>query len=262
MAPPTDPAADITVADFYDALATDYDRMTDFGKRFVAEKPFFNLLVERYRIKSAIDAGAGSGFHSLLLSQLGVAVTAVDVSAKMLSALEEHAADMNVEIASVQSSFQDLSRHVSQKVDALFCLGNTLPHLQGQQELEESLRSFRALLRPGGLLVIQLLNYQRVLAQRQRVLSVKEEGDAIYVRFYEYSDPLVRFNVLKLTRTSGGWRSGIRTVSLRPWQSEDLVLSLERVGFQETKLFGAISLEPFVPVTSKDLVILSSMRIE
>jgi len=258
MARPTDPAGSIAVADFYDALAPDYDRMTDFGRRFVAEKPFFKLLVDKYGIKSAIDAGAGSGFHSLLLAQIGVAVTAVDVSAEMLSVLKKHAVEMKLEIETAQSSFQRMSRLVSRKVDAVFCLGNTLPHLQDQNELEESLLSFRVLLRPGGLLFMQILNYKKILAQRERVLNVKEEGDAIYVRFYDYDDPLIHFNILKLTRISSGWESGIRTVSLMPWRSEDLLHGLERVGFVDTKLFGAISQEPFIPERSKDLVILSS----
>ena len=55
------------VTQFYDNLADDYDAMTGFEKRFVHERPFFNLLMQRYGITSALDAGAGTGFHSLLL---------------------------------------------------------------------------------------------------------------------------------------------------------------------------------------------------
>ncbi|MEK6756297.1 MAG: hypothetical protein AABZ02_09115, partial [Bacteroidota bacterium] len=53
------------VAEFYDALAPDYDTMTGFEKRFVQERPFFRVLIERFGIKSALDAGCGSGFHSM-----------------------------------------------------------------------------------------------------------------------------------------------------------------------------------------------------
>jgi ubiquinone/menaquinone biosynthesis C-methylase UbiE len=75
-----EPGTPLTVAKFYDALAPDYDTMTGFQKRFVHEKPFFRLLVEKYKIRTVLDAGCGTGFHSLLLAQLGVQVTAIDVS--------------------------------------------------------------------------------------------------------------------------------------------------------------------------------------
>jgi hypothetical protein len=105
---------------------------------------------------------------------------------------------------------------------------------------------------------MQLLNYQRILVLRERVLNVKEQGDAIYVRFYDYTERLIHFNILKLTRTSSGWETGIRTISLMPWQSEDLLHALERTGFGDIKFFGAISQEHFIPERSKDLVVLSS----
>ena len=79
---------------FYDRLAPDYDEMTGFGKRFVHEKPFFRPLVENLNIATALDAGCGTGFHSLLLAQLGVRVTAVDVSGGMLARLELHGREM------------------------------------------------------------------------------------------------------------------------------------------------------------------------
>ena len=99
-------AASTDIPAFYDSLAPDYDDMTGFGKRFVHEKPFFRLLVENHRIGTALDAGCGTGFHSLLLAQLGVRVTAVDVSAEMLDRLERHGREMGLPVNRVRSDFQ------------------------------------------------------------------------------------------------------------------------------------------------------------
>jgi len=64
-----------SIAKFYDLLAPDYDGMTGFADRFARETPAFQTLVRRYGIRQALDAGCGTGFHSILLSQLGVTVT-------------------------------------------------------------------------------------------------------------------------------------------------------------------------------------------
>src|SRR5512134_2992369 len=87
-----------TVESFYDRLAADYDAMTTFEKRFVQEEPFFKLLAQRHRIASALDAGSGTGFHSIVLARLGVAVTAVDISSRMLDELSRHTRQLGLGI--------------------------------------------------------------------------------------------------------------------------------------------------------------------
>ena len=54
--------------------------MTEFHKRFSNEQAVFNTIVEQYQLRTVLDAGCGTGFHSLILASLGVEVTAVDVS--------------------------------------------------------------------------------------------------------------------------------------------------------------------------------------
>jgi len=245
------------VACFYDRLSADYDRMTGFEKRFVSEKPFFRLLLDRYRIRTAIDAGAGTGFHSLLLSQLGVGVTAVDVSKEMLAALRRHAAEMGLNVDTLESSFQSLPDHLAEPRDAVFCLGNSLAHLLDVFDLELSIWNFARVLEGGGLLFVQLLNYERILRSRERVLNVKQEGNSLYVRFYDYEERLIRFNVLKLTHGPGGWDSTIETVKLSPWTKGEILPALAAAGFAEPRVYGGISMEPYDPEVSKDLVILA-----
>ncbi len=138
-------------AEFYDDLAEDYDAMTGFMKRFIHEKPFFSLLMERYGITTALDAGAGTGFHSLLLGQLGADMTAMDVSKKMLERVKAHAKDLRIKIDLVESSFQDLPRKLNKKFDAVLCMGNSLPHLLSHEELVRSLKNFSVRLHPGGV---------------------------------------------------------------------------------------------------------------
>jgi len=240
---------------FYDALAPSYDELTSFEKRFVQEKPFFRLLVEKHQIKSALDAGSGTGFHSLLLAQLGVSVTALDFSAAMLKKLKRHAIDMRVKIETVESSFQQMKQHVNKTFDAVFCLGNTLPHLLTTGELRNTIESFSSLLKPKGILLIQLLNYERILAEKERVQNVREAGGKVFVRFYDYEETFITFNILTIQNVDGVWQHSLQSTRLRPVSEEELGNILTSAGFVDRRIHGSISFDPFDGHASRDLVV-------
>ena len=246
-----------SVSGFYDLLSSDYDVMTGFEKRFVKERPFFRVLVERYKIGTALDAGCGSGFHAVLLSELGVRVTAVDVSEKMTLLTREHAKERGVKIKTLVGTFEELNRLMTKRFDAVFVMGNSLPHLATNENLGLSLRNFAGLLEPGGIFFSQMLNYDRILSNHDPVINVKEAGVKTFVRSYDYDNEGILFNIL--TRTNDGETAveKLQTVRLRPILRSDFVTLLEDCGFSEIKAFGGISMEDFSPADSKDLVILA-----
>jgi SAM-dependent methyltransferase len=256
----TEPSTTLEIPAFYDRLAADYDGMTGFDKRFVQEKPFFRLLVERYGIRTALDAGSGTGFHALLLAQLGVNVTAVDLSQEMLDRLGQHAREMKLHVTSVAAGFQNLRETVSGEFDAVFCLGNSIPHLLTDLDLRVGLESFFSLLRPGGILFLQLLNYDRILSMRERVQSVKENQMATFIRFYDYQyhEGLILFNLLKLERKDRVIQHSLISVPLRPVTSVVLLETLAAAGFASVQTFGGIAMDPFDSRISKDLVVLAT----
>lgn len=257
MAQTIDPTSELNVPAFYDALAPDYDTMTGFHKRFIQEKPFFHLLVERYKIKTALDAGCGTGFHALLLSQLGVKVTAVDISKEMLKRLARHAEELNLHIELVESSFQNLHRKLNRPFDAVFSLGNSIAHLLSDKDLHSALANFASLLNPKGILFLQNLNYDRILNTHERVQSVKESEGKTFVRFYDYNENSVAFNILTTETINGSLTQHLETVRLRPLRADELVSALQETGFTDIRLFGSISLDEFRKEKSKDLVVLA-----
>lgn len=245
------------IAEFYDTLAADYDEMTGFQKRFIQERPFFHLLVERFKIRTALDAGSGTGFHALLLAQLGVKVAAIDVSTAMLQHVKRHADELGLPVDVIESSFQNLNEQVRTTFDAIFCLGNGLAHLLSKEGLGQSLHNFASLLKPGGVLIVQNLNYDRILLQHERIQSVKESGDKTFVRFYDYHDESLSFNILTLLRKHGAIMPTLETVPLKPWTYQELQTALANVGFNDVRAFGGITLAEFDRASSKDLVIIA-----
>lgn len=247
-----------SVAGFYDTLAPDYDAMTDFEGRFVRERPFFRLLVERHRIRTALDAGCATGFHALLLARLGVQATAVDISPKMLDIVRSHSAELALSVNVVESSFEDLPVKIPAMFDAVFCLGNSLAHLLTKEELLRAVKSFHALLRPGGVLFTQTLNYDRILAGKERIQAIRETDDATFVKHYEYDGETIRFGITKTPRNGNGSHSAANVVRLRPVLKNEFADMLDGAGFQGIQAFGSISMNGFDIASSKDLVVLAT----
>ncbi len=257
----TGPPAILDAPAFYDRLAPDYDEMTGFGKRFDKEKPFFKQLVEKHRIGTALDAGCGTGFHSLLLAQLGVRVTAVDVSREMIDRLDVHGKELGLQIRGVRSDFRGLGEAVGGEHDAVFCMGNTLPHLAGDAEILNALSAFASRMLPGGMLFLQMLNYDRILVTRERIQGAGEAGGVTYVRFYDFEpgDSRVLFSILRIEKIGGNLKTDLMSVPLIPITSSRIAGLLEESGYRNPKEFGSIAMDRFDPAASRDLVIVATL---
>jgi 2-polyprenyl-3-methyl-5-hydroxy-6-metoxy-1,4-benzoquinol methylase len=242
---------------FYDSLANEYDELTGFAERFDKERLIFQMLVQKYDMKIVLDAGCGTGIHSILLSQLGLHVTATDISAQMLRQAKRNAEHMSVQVDTIQTSFQGMNESVHNKFDAVFCLGNTLPHVLTEEELCQSFKSFREILNSGGRVFLQLLNYDRILNFRERILNIKEVNDKIFVRFYDYEGESIVFNILTIQKSGGQMEHSLNSVRLFPWRSSDIVRSLKDAGFHNAELFGTMALNAYDEYSSKDLVVIA-----
>ncbi len=246
-----------SIADFYDVLASDYDAMTGFEKRFAVERPFLRMIVERYGVNTAVDAGCGTGFHSLLLTQLGVAVTAVDASQVMLEKVLRHAVQLQLPVKTVTADFRTLANSVHEQFDAVFCLGNSLAHVLQEDDLHDSLTNFFNVIKPDGLLFIQILNFDRILVQRERVQSVKEVDNTTFIRLYDFGSDRVQFNILTLRKNNGIIEHDLQSIPLRPLCKTELAAALQECGFHDLSFYGGIALDAFMPQTSKDLVVIA-----
>jgi glycine/sarcosine N-methyltransferase len=240
---------------FYDDLADDYDRMTRLSERIDGEMETFRRLTQRFDIRSAIDAGAGTGLHSIILSKLGFDVTAVDVSEKMIRRLESNARQFNANVRTVVSDFRDLPQALDRSFDAVFCLGNSIVHMYPDSNVLHALRGFRKMLRDGGVLILQLLNYYKILKEQRKIQNIREDDGVTYIRMYEFHGDHILFNIIKHRRSDSGIDHSVQSVRLNPLTHITLLPMLLEAGFQTVSVYGALQTGPFNPDDSENLVV-------
>ena len=144
----------------------------------------------------------------------------------------------------------------------MICLGNSLPHLLSMPALDEALRDFAAVLQPGGLLVIQNRNFDRVLIEQERFMPPQShregEREWLFLRFYDFHETTITFNMMRLWKTEDGWDQDVNSTELRPILSDELAAALATAGFGDIEFFGGYDGSEYYPARSGDLIAVAS----
>ena len=239
--------------DFYDQIADSYDEMTRFEQRFQNEKQIVQAWFDKLHFQSAIDVACGTGLHAILLASLGVNTTGVDISAKMLKNARKNATRIDKNISWIKSSMEDLQNQLKGPYDVLFCLGNSLPHILSQEGIEQTFRNFYNLLTPTGCIMLQLLNYDNILKNRQRIIGINKIKNSSFVRFYDFIADQVQFNILKIIEHDGLIDYDLQSTRLYPYRKEELESLLVKSKFVDLQFYGDTKFTPY-DLNSSNLV--------
>jgi len=256
--------------------------MTDWESRLAAEAPFLRHMLEETGARTVLDAACGSGGHVVALAEWGFAAAGVDASPVMVDMARAKAASRNLDVPFAVASLAGLTELAEGRLDdddalgvqrlapydAVLCLGNSLPHLLTQDDLVEGMRGMRMLLREGGLLLLQNLNYDLRWQKQPRWFAAQggelDGRDVLVWRFADYDELAGRiaFHIALFTKNEGGWQVAVHTTPHRPLFQTDLLAALTEAGFEHVTAHGRMSwpAEPFDPTSSGDLVIVAHRR--
>jgi ubiquinone/menaquinone biosynthesis C-methylase UbiE len=241
---------------FYSRISEFYDSMIGFDRFLDSQIKTYGVFLKKYPVKTAVDTACGSGFHSIALAKSGVKVIGSDIDGAMLKSASKNAERYGVDIKWVRAPFHRMHNKIGATVDAVFCMGNSIPHLLTPKSLIMSLKSFADTLKPNGVLVIQLLNYTGILQSGERIINIRRDKNDEYIRFYDFlSAKRVRFNILKVDWNGESPKHIIYSTVLRPYSAKDLADTLKQAGFADIETFADIDFS----VYDKDKSILTTL---
>jgi glycine/sarcosine N-methyltransferase len=162
---------------FYDGLAADYDLIfTDWEAAIARQAALFDRLIGAASGGSArdlLDCACGIGTQALGLAGLGYRVTASDLSPQAIARAGQEARKRRLELRLLVADMRRLDRLVSGTFDVVLAADNALPHLLSAEDLAEAIRAIARKLRPDGLLVASIRDYDEALRTRPEVGSVR-----------------------------------------------------------------------------------------
>jgi glycine/sarcosine N-methyltransferase len=227
---------------FYDAIADFYPLFyKDWEVQLEREGLTLRSIFRNKGVETILDVACGPGTQSIPLAKLGFNVVGVDPSAELLKKAQRTADDYQVSVEWHRADFLSLNEVVDAPFDAIVCKGNSLPHLLTDDEIEVTIQTFFELLRPGGVLVIGLRDFEMMLTHRPRFLpgfDHQDDNDSEFITFdiWEWQDgpPVIATQNLFMIRGDGdNYQTIKRTVQFRPLSTDEIKVVLLEQKFED-----------------------------
>lgn len=224
---------------FYASIADNYDYIFPFNP---VQVEFIKKSIHKTDSKQILEVGCGTGNLTFGLASHFEQVKGVDLDEEMLERAKQKNRFENV-------SFQKLNmlkldeKFASNSVDALVCFGNTMVHLSNLQEVESFVLQSKKVIKPGGVLAIQIINYDRILDQTINHLPTIDNDVIEFIRSYEYlkDEHKIDFQtVLTLKRKNERIENSQLLLPIRQLELEKILMKY----FTDIEFFGSFKRDP------------------
>ncbi|MFZ3102631.1 MAG: class I SAM-dependent methyltransferase [Desulfitobacteriaceae bacterium] len=166
--------------DFYEALSKYYDEIFPIKEQ---QKKFLQTYINTYGQHSILDVGCGTGSYVLEIASWGIQADGVDLSRAMIDIAKQKAREKASTARFYVGDMQDLNTSVEASYDGIICLGNTIAHLPSELVLCKVLEDFQ---HKAKQLLIQVVNYDRIIAQKIIELSEIKTPNLVFYRYYTH----------------------------------------------------------------------------
>jgi SAM-dependent methyltransferase len=233
------------MAGAYEILAADYDWMFDddalVNGRAINQPATARLLQRISRTSAVLDAACGTGVDAAVLARRGFTVSAADGSAAMVEGATARFRRERLAIPLMHCRWADLPTATGERFDVVLCVGNSLVHAAGRDAMVQALAGLRRTARPGGHVVIDSRNWEKLHAERQIVQvadrMVTRGGQSCLVFYaWEVPDRLADEHIAHLVfayDNGGQIEPHEHEITFRPFTLGDLRERLELAGLRE-----------------------------
>jgi len=238
-----------SVKDFYDQLAGNYHLIfEDWDASIRRQAAVLGPILEREcgpcTSVKVLDCACGIGTQTLGLAQLGFQVTACDLSAVAVERTRTEAQRRGLSVRAFVADMLDLAEVSDGEFDAVICMDNALPHLESEEQLSRAAVQMRRKLRPDGLLMASIRDYDSVMQEKPVVHGPNfysdSEGRRIVHQVWDWLDERRYAIHLYITReVQDRWESQHYVSTYRSIMRGELSQILARSGFADCRWIRA-----------------------
>lgn len=221
--------------DFYTSIADIYDSIFPLNREQIS---FIKSSLGQTELSSLLDIGCGTGNLSIALATFSNTVMAIDLDESMLKkAREKSAGQTNLHLSRLDM-LDIASTYPKGSFDAIICFGNTLVHLGSNIEILDFFQQAQSLLKPGGKLLVQIINYDRIIDFDIDHLPTIENDKVKFERKYIYhpvGNKLDFDTILTIKETGQEIKNCVQLLPIRKSEVKNL---LHEAGFSNIKFYG------------------------
>lgn len=215
------------IGKYYDHIFPVGEQQLNFIKQTAGSPP-----------KKILDVACGSGGYSVALAREGYLLQAIDLDDEMVRLAREKAKKEKLDVEVSKCDMKDIEGRFKMEFDGVFCIGNSIVHLGSLSEITDVLKQMNSVLRQGGFLILQTINYDRVLKYGINELPpIRDDSVGLeFVRKYELREgkALIDFNTVLTVEG----RRFENSVPLFPLTSGDMMEALNDARFRDIRFYG------------------------
>ncbi len=225
-------------------LVAFWDKFLDWEKRLAGEQGFFAEQLHSHQAQTIFDACAGSGFDSIQLSKAGFSVISNEIDLNFRAKAEENARLHNLSLQFTPGyDWRTIPKELSERFDAVVCLGNSLTYLLDHKDQQCALENFCHLLHGDGPLIIDHRNYDYMLREKEHILQNPLQNFRYSRRFYYCGDEVVGYPVVitpsEVVMEYHELFTGKKEhLTLYPFRLEEMIALLHQAGFSRVQTYG------------------------
>jgi SAM-dependent methyltransferase len=233
----------VSVSDFYDELAPEYHLIYDDWNATVKQQGRALDRLIRSRLvnaRSVLDCSCGIGTQALGLASLGYRVHGTDASERSVDRARQEAVRLGLNISLAVSDFRDLGQ-VRGTFDVVISCDNALPHLLTDDDIAQAFRAMWTKLRPGGLMLITVRDYDKALVERPATAIPRIHPGPprkVVVRLHDWDAPdrpMYTVHFLILTEGTIGWSVSHHSARYRAIGRQALKSAAATAGFSDIR---------------------------
>jgi SAM-dependent methyltransferase len=184
-----------------------------------------------------LDGACGIGTQAIGLALRGHTVHATDLSPGAVARAGREAVTLGATLTFGVADLRTLAAQVLGEFDVVLACDNALPHLLTDNDLQLAVASMAAKLRPGGLLLASLRDYDRLVQERPQGEGPRVfddmRGRRISFQVWDWNDDgsTYRLHQFLLRQEGEAWETDHFSTEYRALLAADLVAALRHAGF-------------------------------
>ncbi len=222
----------------YHALADSYDRLTcDVDYKAVVD--FYRQILTREGLtpKTVVDLASGTGSVAVLLAEMGMQVTAVDMSEEMLCVAAQKAQDMDNPPWFVCQRLEKLS--LPQTVDLAVCALDSMDYIVNPENCKKAISRIYQALNPNGCFIFDVNTPEKLRAMDGQVfLDEDEDVYCVWRGEFDEQTNICTYAMDLFQRQGNVWHRSFEEHQEYAYTAQQLTEYLQDAGFTAIEIYA------------------------
>ncbi len=250
------------VVDFYDRMSVEYHHNMGFDReasvreesesldRFLADQ------MGRPSPYSVLDCACGIGTQAIGLALHGHRVHAADLSPVSVDCARREAAEFGVSMDFTVADFRALGAAISDSFDAVISCDNAIAHCLVDDDLAAALASMKTRLKPGGLLLLSIRDYDALVVDKPRFnnehVHDRSDGRRVVFQVWDWASDGRRYRIHQflIKESDGCYELKHFETELRAWLRDEVMAAVRGAGYEEVRWHGPEASGYYQPIVT------------